>query len=462
VRARSALIGGQSARDPSTSKGLAPAPARQQLASALNPPAWLFGYFFVEIACQFALLVPLFAPARVVIRSAAFATSLLGVFLLRGSGDAHPSRKLAIVALGIVGALTFHPDSSGIPVSVATVLLNFAIVSPIFWVPRIRIDVNTVRALIFAFWAVQAASAAVGALQVYYPGRFQPAAASVLSDEQLGALQITLANGARVSRPMGLTDAPGGAGIGAAYCILLATGLLIDRPRLWLRVLLIASMCVGCFTLYLCQVRSLLVMVVISLIAMAAPLIMRGRFTRLATFGLPLIATAILGFALATAIGGDAVTNRLSTLIEDDPSTVYYSNRGIFLRYTFMDLLPQYPLGAGLGRWGMLRTYFGGLSDMSQPIWVEIQWTGWLLDGGIPLMIVQAGCLLLALREAVRLALRTDAAAQSLAQFAAMLAGYSVGAIALTFNSCPFASTMGLDFWLLNATLFAASRQLRS
>jgi hypothetical protein len=423
---------------------------------------WLFGYFFVEIACQFALLSPTFAPARMFIRAAAFAASLLGFFGLRGAGDAHPSRGLAIAALVVLGASIFHPDSGGIAVGVATVMLNFAIVAPIFWVPRIRIDLSTVRALIFAFWAVQAASAAVGALQVYYPGQFQPSAATVLSDEQLGALQITLANGARVSRPMGLTDSPGGAGIGAAYCILLATGLLVDRPRLWLRGLLIASMFVGCFTLYLCQVRSLLVMVVISLVAMAIPLVVQGRLGRLATFGLPLVATALLGFTLATAVGGEAVTGRLSTLIEDNPTTVYYSNRGFFLHHTLSELLPQYPLGAGLGRWGMMRTYFGNQSNASPPIWVEIQWTGWLLDGGVPLMVAQAGCLIVALGEAIRLALRNDAEGQELAKFAAMLAGYGVGALALTFNSCPFASTMGLDFWLLNATIFAASRQLQS
>ena len=77
-------------------------------------------------------------------------------------------------------------------------------------------------------------------------------------------------------------------------------------------------------------------------------------------------------------------------------------------------------------------------------------------------MIVQAAVLVIAVREAMRIAMRKDAAAQELAKLAGIIAGYSVGAVALTFNACPFASTMGVDFWLLNATLFAASRQLRS
>ena len=89
---------------------------------------------------------------------------------------------------------------------------------------------------------------------------------------------------------------------------------------------------------------------------------------------LPLAAASLIAFAFAIAIGGDAVTGRLSTLIEDNPTKVYYSNRGFFIEHTFVDMLPQYPLGAGLGRYGMMRTYFGSWLDSgSKPIWVEVQ-----------------------------------------------------------------------------------------
>jgi hypothetical protein len=462
MRVRGALGAGPIALNPGFRKRSAGAQEGRPTAAPLNPPGWLFGYLVVEAACQIALLSPALASARVFIRSAAFASSLLAVFLLRGSGDVHPSRKLAIASLAILGVSTFHPDTDSIPVAIATFLLNLSIVGPLFWVPRLRIDVSTVRRLIFMFWALQAASALVGALQVYFPGRFEPAAASVYSDETLAALRITLRSGVRVTRPMGLTDTPGGAGIGAAYTILLGAGLLMDRPRAWLRALLIASMGIGCFTLYLCQVRSLLVMVAIAMIAMMIPLVMQGRLSRAATIAIPLAATAFIAFGVAVAVGGEAVTGRLSTLIEADPTTVYYSNRGHFLQYTFQDLLPEYPLGAGLGRWGMMPAYFGSAAGPIRAIWVEIQWTGWLLDGGVPLMMTQLLCMLLAVREALRVAFRTDAKAQELTKFAGMLAGYSVGAIALTFNCCPFATTMGVDFWLLNAALFTASRQLSS
>ena len=39
----------------------------------------------------------------------------------------------------------------------------------------------------------------------------------------------------------------------------------------------------------------------------------------------------------------------------------------------------------------MMLHYFGDRYNAESPqIWAEIQWTGWLLDGGIPLMIAAA------------------------------------------------------------------------
>jgi hypothetical protein len=34
--------------------------------------------------------------------------------------------------------------------------------------------------------------------------------------------------------------------------------------------------------------------------------------------------------------------------------------------------------------------------------------------------------------------------------------------IALTLGATPFQSTLGIDFWLVNAVVFAASRQIQS
>lgn len=428
-------------------------------AAALHSSAWLFGFVFMEMACQVALLSSSLAGARALVRTAAFAASVGLLLVVRGSQRWHPSWPLASLSLVVLVIAIFHPDTSGVVAGIATVVLNLAVVVPIFWVPQIRIDEQVLRWLFLAVWAFQTSSAVLGALQVYFPGSFEPAYASVMTDESVQALKITLASGDRVLRPMGLTDTPGGAGIGATYSVLFAMALLLNKPRPLFRVVLLASMVVGCFTLYLCQVRSLLVVLIVGNLAMGAAFSSRLNLSRAMTFAVSLAGAGVIGFFFAVLVGGESVTGRLSTLVESDPGTVYYANRGVLLQHTFFDLLPQYPLGAGLGRWGMMRTYFADATSSSAPIWAEIQWSGWLLDGGIPLMVLYTIAILIALREGIRTVSRTDPAGEKLHVWASALVGYSVGVLAFTFNTVPFNGTFGIDFWVLNATLFAASRQ---
>ena len=130
-----------------------------------------------------------------------------------------------------------------------------------------------------------------------------------------------------------------------------------------------------------------------------------------------------------------------------------------FLDDTFSNTLPQFPLGAGLGRWGMINAYFGDSGNwQSGPIWVEIAWTAWVLDGGIPLTLAWLVALTVTTLFAVRVAVRrTEGQPRPISLWAAIIFGYDIGALALTFNSHPFSGTFGLDFWLLNGALFAAA-----
>jgi hypothetical protein len=171
---------------------------------------------------------------------------------------------------------------------------------------------------------------------------------------------------------------------------------------------------------------------------------------------------AVLGLAAAVSLGGDGVTNRLSTLVDDNPATVYYTNRGFFLQDTLENLIPKYPLGAGLGRWGMVAYYFGGGGVGAPPsLYAEIQWTAWLYDGGVALMIVYPLAIVVALALCLRIAAQKDLSEPELRKWAAVLFGYGVGAVAVTFNSPLFESTAGVDFWILNAAVFAAASQDR-
>ena len=81
-------------------------------------------------------------------------------------------------------------------------------------------------------------------------------------------------------------------------------------------------------------------------------------------------------------------------------------------RYTLSELLYEFPLGAGLGRWGMMQVYFGDPTLwQAPPIHVEIQPTGWLLDGGVPMWLLYGGALVMALRTRYRVAVHASATA---------------------------------------------------
>jgi hypothetical protein len=140
-------------------------------------------------------------------------------------------------------------------------------------------------------------------------------------------------------------------------------------------------------------------------------------------------------------------------LTASTPGQVYYTNRGMFLEQTFLELLPQFPLGGGLGRWGMMNAYFGSASS---GLWVEIQWTGWLLDGGLLLIVAYTVAIAVTLRQAFVVALARDG--RPIASWAPLVAAYGVGVFALTFNSTPFIGTPGIEFWLINAAFFQAAR----
>jgi hypothetical protein len=184
-----------------------------------------------------------------------------------------------------------------------------------------------------------------------------------------------------------------------------------------------------------------------------------GNRQRASVTALIFVTLALGAFMWAVAIGGESVTSRLATLTSEDPGTIYQRNRGLFLAYTFTTLLPEYPLGAGLGRWGMANYYFGSSASGAEGLWSEIMWTGWVIDGGLLMVAAYAVTLLVSCATVLRL-LRTRK--DELNGWAVTIGAYSIGGIALTFTTNLFVNQMGMEFWILNAALFAASRNARA
>ena len=390
---------------------------------------------------------------------AAFGVSLIFLMLIPTKRVWRtPLRACAMCILAVLALEFFHPDGSGLLAAFAAIMLNLAIIAPVFWVPRMGVTASHLRALVTILWIFYAFSAVLGVLQAYFPGRFQPPLASVLTArgrDHIAALEIVLASGERVFRPMGLTDSPGGAAFAGLYSLLLGTGMLLSPTFRGARFMAVASMIAGTMCLYFCQIRSLVVMAGVCVITLLALLLVSGRISKLVGL-LGVVGAVVPGaFALALAVGGKAMTDRLTTLVEADPGTVYYANRGHFLEATLFNDLPLYPLGAGLGRWGMVHAYFG---EDTGGLWVEIQWTAWLFDGGVVLICIYVLAILLISSGCLSVALgRVGRAEPSLSAWGAVIIAYNVGALAICFNYPLFEGTGGVEFWLLNMALWCAA-----
>lgn len=421
---------------------------------------WLQAFILIEIGCQLLLLSNTFAVLRQPLRSLAFGVSLIWLVMLFRRGQLHPAAKAALVVLAITALEFFHPTTNSFLSGLVQALLYVAILAPLFWVPALSIDARALRRVILVMWIFFVASSAVGVLQIYFPGRFQPSLSTAIigmGQTYVHGLEIQTASGARVFRPMGLTDKPGGAAIAGVYAGLFGFGFLLFERRGPLRWLSVVGAILGMMCLYLSQVRLFMIMFPLCTLALVGILLLRRETGKLSLILIVVPVVLVLSFGWAVALGGSNMTSRMQTLLERRPGEVYYKSRGLFLEQTVKELLPKYPLGAGLGRWGMVNSYFGKRTDPNKGrIWVEIQWTGWLLDGGVPLIAAYTLALGIVLWTAFRIArLR---AAGPIWVWGAVILAYDLGVIANTFGSSPFIGQEGMEFWLLNGALFAAAR----
>lgn len=420
---------------------------------------WIEGFILFQFACQLALLSSSIGPLRGVLRTGAFGFSLLMLVIVPGRGKPHPASKAARWIWFIVGISLLHPSTNSWTSGLAEVALYVAILGPLFWVSRLHLDAAGLRRVFLILWGFHTLSAGIGVLQVCYPGKFQPSLSTAISRQgknYVNDLYIKNAQGERVFRPMGLTDVPGGAATAGFYAALFGISLMLTEKRPAMRGLYMASLVIGLICLYLSQVRVTLVMLGICVGALCCVLLWRGDRTKLIVMTVVLPTLVGLSFLFAVAIGGKTVTRRLGTLVQDEPTRVYYKNRGHYLDYTAKKMLPEYPLGAGLGRWGMVYQYFGDKTAFARrSIYVEIQWTGWLLDGGVPLIIAYVAAIALAFITAVRVTLIRNS---DLWLAGALLVAYNFGAFAACFVYPFFIGQGGMELWLLNAALFAAAR----
>ena len=331
-----------------------------------------------------------------------------------------------------------------------------------FWVARMTWRPARLSRLLWIIFAGSLLSAAIGICQVYYPDTFQPpefnALAKTLNRDIMDALSYAGPDGRPIIRPPGLSDMPGGAAVAGLLTVLLGVAFAADaRTNRFLRVLCVGAAAVGMTALYLTQVRSLTVMAALGVLMFAVIRLRQGRILHGAWIMAGGVALVVASFLWALSAGGTTIQTRYSGLIETGLLSTFQKSRGIFLDYTFRELLFRFPLGAGLGRWGTMQVYFPDASTWhTPPIHVEIQITGWLLDGGVLMWICYGG----ALASAVRLASRAAVGRQgdSLRDLAAVVLVFQLAIIGLCLAGPVFNTQLGVVFWMVTSALYGTLR----
>jgi hypothetical protein len=240
--------------------------------------------------------------------------------------------------------------------------------------------------------------------------------------------------------------------------MILGLTLALGRDRRWwVRASCLAAAVAGMTALYLTHVRSL-TMVAAGSVALFAVLRLRQGRTVEGTLSLAAGVVLVAGaYVWARAVGGDAVTDRFSGLTDEGALRMFSEQRGMFIRYTLSELLYEFPFGAGLGRWGMMQVYFGDPTLwQAPPIHVEIQLTGWLLDGGLPLWLLYGGALAAAVRFTYNLAVRN--ASKAWQDVAIIVLCLQLILIALCMTGPVFNTQLGIMFWAITGALYGATR----
>lgn len=425
---------------------------------------------FVEWFAVGQTLLPalLFLPGsqayRLPIRTGAYAVSLFAFVLwwfdragrTRGT---HPASRWIGLTLLWVALMTLHPLTSPMLVGVAQFSLYFAIMCPVFWAPAYVFSrQRLVRALVVLL-VCNGINSAVGVMQVYDPDRWMPKQLSVVysergGDDALAASTFIGPNGRRIVRPPGLFDSAGAVAGAGMVATILGLVFCLEPIAWWKRGASLGFALAGISALYLSHVRAAFVVTLGMMAAYFAMLALQSQKKRSVGFGVLACGLVVGGLSAATALGGDSVSDRFMSLLEDDPRQLYYQSRGIQVESALTDLVQEYPIGAGLGRWGMLSYYFGDKGPKSRGMFAEVQPNAWVLDGGFPLVGLYGLVLLVTLTGDLRL-IRSLADPED-RLVATIVVAANVGTLGLVFTFVPFGTAVGLQFWFLEGMLRGA------
>jgi hypothetical protein len=440
--------------------------ARDEAATPAEAPPAGWGVLEAFVVSQTLLPALLFLPGtqaiRTPLRVAPFMVSLalLAWAAMRGGAPRipHPARGALALAIVTLGLMILHPDTSTLVGGVAAVGLYVSVMAPVFWVPAFARDARQLTRLLAILLVCNGLNAVVGVLQVYDPGTWMPGEFSrVITTQALGieTVSYTGRDGYRVVRPPGLFDNPGAVCMPAMAAAVLGLVFFLSPITGWKRVAALLLAFAGGAAIYLSFVRTILLVVVGVAGVYVGALVLQKRTALAGAFGAAFAAIIAGSLIVAINLGGESVLDRFATVVEDDPIEFYYeAGRGSQIE-DFVSFLGEYPLGAGLARWGMVNVYFGSSGKEGTSIWAELQPNAWVIDGGIALVVLYGTALLLTVRHELRL-VRT-ATDPHVKHWGPVILALNAGIVAIVFGGTPFASQGGMQYWFLAGLLHAVA-----
>lgn len=360
---------------------------------------------------------------------------------------------LAASILVLILGWIFHPNSH-FQAGLGQVMFQAMIVAPAFWaVMVVKNRKHLIRLLVLTF-ATNFVSASLGVLQVYYPDTFNPVEFTSADPEILKRLVYTGPGGVEILRPCGLSDTPGYASYSGFFTGFLGIALAFAPGMpVWGRLLCIIGAALGPLVLLLTQVRSLFIVLILITAVFSFLIFLQRRllqFQLITGIGVVLITGAVIW---AVNIGGDSISGRFSFLWGQQDYKDLANERGQFWSYTLNDLLFLYPLGAGVGRWGVMQTSFNNdpTNETSSPLYVEIQVTGWLFDGGYVMWVVYPMALLFALAQIFRTSIKEREDEKSF--WYAVVFALNLSAVIQAYSGPTFNTQFGIIFWFFSGAV---------
>lgn len=426
---------------------------------------WLEWFVVSQTLLPALLFLPGIQPARTAIRVAAYVAAPLAwvMVTMRGrptpGSDTFPARPWLIVSITWLVLSLFHPNIYSTMTSLAQVALHVSIVSPAFWAPRALRSPKQLSRVVTVLFLCNALSATVGILQAFRPQTFNPPVIPAMSNKFNGEdLMYQAADGRMIIRPCGLTDSPGSASPAGAVAALIGLCFALRPIAAWKRLACLALAFIGVAVIYYTQVRFPLVMLMICGMVLTGLLIYQQNYKQaveLVVGGLVIGLGALMWVARSV---GSRVLERFGSLMSENPGSYYYKSRGAYVHHALEVVLWQYPLGYGMGWWGMTHAMFSDPSRFS-PVWVEVMIPAWIYDGGLPLLIGYGGAVTVAMVDTIRIALTSHD--RDVAFWATVVVALNLSILATCMSFLTFLSPIGLQYWLLAATVHGADRQAR-